>query len=94
VPLSTGVSSTNSGSGTNAGSNLPNPVLPVPGPSQDTPQDTAISVSGNGLPDRAQTVLADISPLIFAPRLRTSLPATSRPTGYRERATRPSVSPD
>jgi hypothetical protein len=94
APLSGGLSSTGSGSGANAGSILPTPVPPVPGPSQNAPDGTAISASGHGSPDRAQTVSGDASPLVFWPRLLMSLPATSRPTGNRERATRPSVSPD
>jgi hypothetical protein len=91
TPHSGGLSFPGSGRGSDVG---PHPVLPVPGPSQDAPDGTASTATGHGSLDRAQNVSGDTSPLVFAPRLLTSLPATSRPTGTRERATRPSVSPD
>jgi len=81
------------GIGADAGPVLPHPV-PVPGQSQDVPDVTTSTASGHGSVDRGQNASGDTSPLVVSPRLLTSLPATSRPTGHRERAIRPSVSPD
>jgi hypothetical protein len=80
--------------GTAGGPVLPEPVLPVPGPSHDVPDGIASGGGAHGSVDRGQNVSTDTSPLVVAPELVSSVPAASRSTGHPERAIRPSVSPD
>jgi hypothetical protein len=80
--------------GTAGGPVLPEPVLPVPGPSHDVPDGIASGGGAHGSVDRGQNVSAGASPVVVAPELVWSVPAAGRSTGHPERASRPSVSPD
>jgi hypothetical protein len=71
------------------------PVLLVPGPSQDIPGGIASNGSGHGTVDRDLNVSTDTSrPLAVAPQLCSGFVAASRSRGQPGRATWLVLSPD